>query len=423
MTGERTLNGSLQDELIVPVLNNTDELRNNQVIYQFYYNKTVTRTFYILGVPSPTGVSVLGTGTDPGDVLGTGTGPGDVLGVGDIPAPIGAGHFDWDPADTTSPDNGGTIIVDLCGHRYKRRDCCIAVFNVGWFGAQLDGNTDDSEAIQRTIDALAEVGGGTVLIPSGSDPCICNITPVVSTPNIGFEIQPGAVLDVSHVTPANAVPGPAYPGILFQGSGRGQSSQLTADANSGAISVTVGNPAVFKLGDWVQITSNDLYPSTSVRFGQLLQVALILGTTIQFTSQIAQQYRTAAGARLYKLGLIEGNFVRGGGMIIGAGSGNANSGGVAAMWTRGFRCSDIFIKSFALYGVAAYSSVLADIDGVLYDGDTGSSSYGAWLENSAQWNIVRGVRSYRAGGPALQTQSPAEYGEPLDNLIVNNITA
>ena len=39
--------------------------------------------------------------------------------------------------------------------------------NIALFGAMMDGETDDSGAIQEAIDACGVAGGGTVDIPAG----------------------------------------------------------------------------------------------------------------------------------------------------------------------------------------------------------------------------------------------------------------
>src|SRR4051812_15232639 len=44
----------------------------------------------------------------------------------------------------------------------------VRVFNVRDFGAQGDGKTLDTEAIQKAIDACGKDQGGTVLIPGGT---------------------------------------------------------------------------------------------------------------------------------------------------------------------------------------------------------------------------------------------------------------
>ncbi len=63
----------------------------------------------------------------------------------------GQGNFYYDPTDTTSSDNGGTIIVDAAGHRWKRD--VSGPIHVKWFGAKCDGATDDSAAFQAALDA------------------------------------------------------------------------------------------------------------------------------------------------------------------------------------------------------------------------------------------------------------------------------
>ena len=76
-----------------------------------------------------------------------------------------AGVFQHAPTDTTSADNGGTIIVGTDGRRWKR-DFSGAV-NVKWFGAKGDwsgiAGTDDTAAFNAAISVTPEYG--TLEIP------------------------------------------------------------------------------------------------------------------------------------------------------------------------------------------------------------------------------------------------------------------
>jgi hypothetical protein len=66
-------------------------------------------------------------------------------------APSGiAGMFVRDDSDTTTADDGGTVIVASTGKRWKRRfDGSV---NVCWFGATGNGVTDDTTAIQNAFN-------------------------------------------------------------------------------------------------------------------------------------------------------------------------------------------------------------------------------------------------------------------------------
>lgn len=76
----------------------------------------------------------------------------------------GAGVFRVDAADTTSADNGGTILVDVAGRRWKRE--FSGAFNVRWFGAKGDNIADDSTSFANAISAIPAFGG-EIFVPRG----------------------------------------------------------------------------------------------------------------------------------------------------------------------------------------------------------------------------------------------------------------
>ena len=78
----------------------------------------------------------------------------------------GGGLLVYDGADTTSPDNGCTVFVDVAGHRWKRAGEARSI-NVRWCGAAGDG-ADATSAFQAAMAAAPRRGGHSIEIPCGA---------------------------------------------------------------------------------------------------------------------------------------------------------------------------------------------------------------------------------------------------------------
>ncbi len=90
----------------------------------------------------------------------------------------GGGIFDYDSSDTTSADNGGTIIT-AGTRRYKLR--FYGPISVKMFGAKMDGSTNDTSAVQAAINTAYAGGvGGTVIITRG----VCIVTSLTLLDNV-----------------------------------------------------------------------------------------------------------------------------------------------------------------------------------------------------------------------------------------------
>lgn len=77
----------------------------------------------------------------------------------------GPASYYLDPSDTTSADDGGSVLVNPTdGGRWKLFDA--GTITPDKFGAVGDGVTDDLPAFNRAVAYLLQIGGGTLLIPA-----------------------------------------------------------------------------------------------------------------------------------------------------------------------------------------------------------------------------------------------------------------
>lgn len=81
-----------------------------------------------------------------------------------------AGVFQYDTTDTTSLDDGGTIIVLADGRRFKRDFDDVVI--VDWFETSGNGTGNDASAIQKAIDVASSLsknsGRSTVSCKAGN---------------------------------------------------------------------------------------------------------------------------------------------------------------------------------------------------------------------------------------------------------------
>ena len=76
----------------------------------------------------------------------------------------GGGVFKLDTSDTTTVDNGGTVVVDSLGRRWKRQFDGI-LFEASWFGVIADDATDNTSSLNNAITAAAN---DILMLPSGT---------------------------------------------------------------------------------------------------------------------------------------------------------------------------------------------------------------------------------------------------------------
>lgn len=126
------------------------------------------------------------------------------------PNDLGGGQYYLDPTDTTSLDNGGSIIVGTDGSRWKLKH--NGLLSIGQFGAKSDDMSDNLTFINNTVNAVKALGKGRVYCPAG-------------------------IFRVSGTISINVIAG----NLLFEGAGRGLTIIRNTSANLPTIDIPTGS--------------------------------------------------------------------------------------------------------------------------------------------------------------------------------------
>ena len=91
---------------------------------------------------------------------------------------------------TTEVDNSGTVIIaTIGGTDYVYELQYDGAVNVKWFGAKGDGITDDTIAIQSTVNSIQNDKDYVIFVPVGEYICTSSIKMVTNTSLLGAEVR------------------------------------------------------------------------------------------------------------------------------------------------------------------------------------------------------------------------------------------
>ncbi len=161
----------------------------------------------------------------------------------------GGGWFRLDSADTTSADNGGTIIVTASGERYKRQ--YNGALDPYWFGLTADGVADDSEALQDTVDAAVALGARWIDIDA--DTIKVNSTTTLTSGSLLITLN-NTYVDASELTLADVT---NQPDAVWRVTGADAGdTTLSVAAAIRDITITVADASGITTGDIIELQSD-----------------------------------------------------------------------------------------------------------------------------------------------------------------------
>lgn len=313
----------------------------------------------------------------------------------------GGGELYWD-SNSTATDNGGTVfqVSGITVGRWIR--ILSNTINPKWFGAKLDGTTDDTTPIQNSLDLSSE----KTLVLSGN----AKITNTLTFTGSNLTIE-GNGHTISHITNQSTT-------LDIHGS---TNTYVTnAEITSNSTTIPLGSTSGLAKGDVLYIVahaSDSLWSKERSYYvkGEFVEIdSVVTGVSIITTSPVVDSYISGATAtRINNRGIkIKNlNFVRANNLacltlynIADVDIDNCNISGANERGMYIYNAYNVQIKN-------------SNIKGKYYTGS--GTSYGLVIASCQNVNIIGG--SYFAGrhGITLGGTFPVRYIN-ISNVIVDN---
>ncbi len=180
----------------------------------------------------------------------------DALGVTPLANPFTTdaitGYYDfycWPQRIDVRVSGTGITLPYTLGDVYQLQTDPANEYDVRVYGAKLDGVTDDTAAFNTLIALLNAAGGnGTIYVPAGTARLTAPLT-TITVSNVKWKGD-GRTISVLMWDDV------AGTGITYSGGTPLATSNLSADAPLGSLSVQVVSASNFAVGNWIYLTDS-----------------------------------------------------------------------------------------------------------------------------------------------------------------------